>query len=113
LVAIIIGEYVAIAGVEGRVEFIGVFKTTLNHPDMSQVVIPNRKIVGEILHNYGSIRQLNIAVGIAYDTDLNKAIATVGEVLQNNPRVLKEPAAGIGISVLADSSIQLAAQSHE
>ena len=75
---------------------------------MSQVVIPNRKIVGEILHNYGSIRQLNIAVGIAYDTDLNKAIATVGEVLQNNPRALKDPAAGIGISVLADSSIQLA-----
>jgi small conductance mechanosensitive channel len=103
-----IGEYIAIAGVEGGVDSIGLFKTTLNHPDMSQVVIPNRKIVGEILHNYGSIRQLNIAVGVAYDTDLNSAIATVGEVLQNNPRVLKEPAAGIGISVLADSSIQLA-----
>ena len=72
------------------------------------MVVPNRKIVGEILHNYGSIRQLNIAVGVAYDTDLNKALATIDEVLRDNPRVLKEPAAGIGISVLADSSIQLA-----
>jgi small conductance mechanosensitive channel len=72
------------------------------------VVIPNRKIVGEILHNYGSIRQLDIAVGVAYDTDLNTALATVEEVLRGNPRVLKEPAPGIGVNVLADSSIDLA-----
>ena len=103
-----IGEYIAIAGVEGGVESMGLFKTVLNHPDMSKVVIPNRKIVGEILHNYGNIRQLNITVGVAYDTDLNAALATVDEVLRNNPRVLKEPVAGIGVSVLADSSIQLA-----
>jgi small conductance mechanosensitive channel len=103
-----IGEYIAISGVEGTVETIGVFKTTLNHADMSKVVIPNRKIVGEILHNYGTIRQLDIAVGVAYDTDLNTALATLEEVLQGNPRVLKEPAAAIGVSVLADSSIHLA-----
>ncbi len=103
-----VGEYIAIAGVEGGVESIGMFKTTLNHADMSRVVIPNRKIVGEILHNYGNIRQLSIAVGVAYDTDLNKALATIDEVLRSNTRILKEPAAVIGISVLADSSIQLA-----
>ena len=103
-----VSEYISIAGVEGRVENITMFSTTLMHADLSRVVVPNRKIVGEILHNYGSIRQLSIAVGVAYDTDLNKALATIDEVLRDNPRVLKEPAAGIGISVLADTSIQLA-----
>lgn len=103
-----IGEYIAISGVEGTVETMGVFKTTLNHADMSTVVIPNRKIVGEILHNYGSIRQLDIAVGVAYDTDLNAALATIEEVLRSNSRVLKEPAPGMGVNVLADSSILLA-----
>jgi small conductance mechanosensitive channel len=103
-----IGEYIAISGVEGVVETIGVFKTTLNHSDMSKVVIPNRKVVGEILHNYGTIRQMDMAVSIAYDTDLNAALGTVDEVLRSNPRVLKEPAPVIGISVLADSSIHLA-----
>ena len=103
-----IGEYIAIAGVEGGVESIGLFKTTLVHPDLSTVVVPNRKIVGEILHNYGSIRQLNITVGVSYDTNLKKALATIGEILQNNPRILQDPPAGIGVSVLADFSIQLA-----
>jgi small conductance mechanosensitive channel len=103
-----VGEYISIVGVEGGVDTIGLFKTTLNHPDMSKVVIPNRKIVGEILHNYGSIRQLNLSVGVAYDTDLNQAIAAIQEILQANPRVLKAPAPGIGVSVLADSSINIA-----
>lgn len=103
-----VGEYISIVGVEGTVDSIGLFKTALNHADKSRVVVPNRKIVGEILHNYGTIRQLNLSVGVAYDTDLNKAIAAVNEILQNNPRVLKDLAPGIGISVLADSSINLA-----
>ena len=37
-------------------------------------MIPNRKIVGEILHNYGKIRQLDVTVGVAYDTELNQAL---------------------------------------
>src|SRR5215510_10765947 len=59
-----VGEYVSIAGVEGRVESIQLFSTTLSHTDLSRVVIPNRKIVGEILHNYGQIRQLSLVVGV-------------------------------------------------
>jgi small conductance mechanosensitive channel len=103
-----VGEYIAITGVEGVVDSIGLFKTILNHADKSRVVIPNRKIVGEILHNYGNIRQLDISVGVAYETDLNSALAVVEDVLRNNPRVLKEPAAVIGVKVLGDSSVQLA-----
>jgi small conductance mechanosensitive channel len=46
----------------------------MGHADLSRVVIPNRKIVGEILHNYGKIRQLAIEVGVSYDTDTRAAI---------------------------------------
>ena len=102
-----VGEYISIVGVEGRVEDISMFSSTLTHADMSRIVIPNRKIVGEILHNYGSIRQLDLSVGVAYDTDLNKAIAAIHEILRNNPRVMKNLTPGIGISVLADSSINI------
>src|SRR6202011_223364 len=84
-----VGEYVAIAGVEGVVEAITLFSTTLGHVDRSRVVVPNRKIVGEILHNYGHIRQLDVTVGVAYDTDLRIPLSLIREVLQANPRVLK------------------------
>jgi len=103
-----VGEYVAMVGVEGRVETIELFTTKLSHPDRSRIVVPNRKIVGEILHNYGKIRQINVGVGVAYNTDLNSALAAVNEVLTLNPRVLKDPAPVVLVSMLADSSINIA-----
>jgi small conductance mechanosensitive channel len=103
-----VGEYIAIAGVEGAVESITLFSTTLTHADRSRVVIPNRKIVGEILHNYGRVRQLDITVGVAYDTDLTAALAIIHEVLAANPRVLKEPAAVAQPLQLGESAVALA-----
>jgi len=103
-----VGEYVAMVGVEGQVETIDLFSTKLSHPDRSKVVIPNRKIVGEILHNYGKIRQLDLSVGVAYGTDLNGALAVVSEVLKRNGRVLVDPPPVVGVAFLADSSITIA-----
>jgi small conductance mechanosensitive channel len=103
-----VGEYVAIAGVEGVVEAITLFSTTLGHIDRSRVVVPNRKIVGEILHNYGNIRQLDVSVGVAYDTDLQVPLAVIREILQSNPRVLKEPEPVVQTVQLGDSSVSIA-----
>ena len=83
-----IGEYIEIAGVQGQVTLIELFSTTLQHSDQSLIVIPNKQIVGEILRNYGYIRQLNLTVGVSYGTDINAAVALVGGVLERNPRVL-------------------------
>ncbi len=103
-----VGEYVAMLGVEGRVEAILLFSTKLSHADRSIVVVPNRKIVGEILHNYGRIRQLDLTVGVAYATELKVALAAVHEVLMASPFVLKDPAPLVGVTALADSAITIA-----
>lgn len=103
-----VGEYISIIGVEGEVSGIALFSTTLIHVDRSRVVIPNRKIVGEVLHNYGRLRQIRNAVGVAYGTDLASAVATIREILQANPRVLKDPEPDVQVEALADSSIVIA-----
>jgi small conductance mechanosensitive channel len=72
------------------------------------VVIPNRKIAGEILHNYGEIRQLDLGVGVAYATDIDAAVAAINEVLAANPRVLKDPAAVVQAAKLGEFSIGIA-----
>ena len=103
-----IGEYIELLGVYGQVTDIALFTTTLLHADNSRVIVPNRKIVGEILHNYGNIRQLELTVGIAYSTDVGMALATVNAILLRTPAVLPEPAPVVGIASLNDSSIALA-----
>jgi small conductance mechanosensitive channel len=103
-----VDDYVEIVGVEGRVDAISIFSTVLVHPDRSRVVVPNRKIAGEILHNYGRIRQTQVTVWVAYDSDLPAALATILEQVRANARVLAEPAPLIGVASLGDSAVQVA-----
>ncbi|HYX74461.1 MAG TPA: mechanosensitive ion channel family protein [Steroidobacteraceae bacterium] len=103
-----VGEYIAIAGVEGVVESVTLFNTTLGHVDLSRVVVPNRKVVGEILHNYGRIRQLEVTIGVAYDSDIATVLELIRAALQANPRVLREPQAVVQPMQFGNSSVSIA-----
>ena len=105
-----VGEFISIVGVEGSVDSISLFSTVLVHGDRSRVVVPNRKIVGEILHNYGRIRQTEVSVGVAYESDLKLALTAVTELLRANPRVLTEPAPVVQVAALGDSAVKIAAR---
>jgi small conductance mechanosensitive channel len=100
-----VGEYITVVNVEGAVENITLFSTVLRHTDRSGIVVPNRKIVGEILQNFGRIRQCDIQVGIAYGSDLPAALGAIREVVLANARVLADPAPVIQVVNLADSSV--------
>ena len=102
-----VGEYIEVAGVSGQVKHIELFSTMLLHADKSHVMVPNRKLVGEILHNYGHIRQLDSSVGVAYGTDMASALKIIRDILAANARVLKDPAPVTGIAALGDSSVQI------
>jgi small conductance mechanosensitive channel len=102
-----VGEYIEIVGVQGEVRVIDLFSTTLLHPDQSRVVIPNRKIIGEILHNCGTIRQQDISVGVSYGTDLRRALGVINDILTKNPLVLKNPVPAVAVGAFQDSAIEI------
>jgi small conductance mechanosensitive channel len=103
-----VGDYIEIHDVHGQVEQIELLSTILKHADRSLVMIPNRKIVGEILHNYGKIRQLDLSVGVSYDTNIPQAIQLIQQILKNNTRVIKDLSPGVGVAALGDSAVTLA-----
>ena len=105
-----IGEYIEVTGVNGNVVSIELFSTTLVHADFSRVIIPNRKIAGEILHNHGSMRQVSLTVGIPHSADLPTALGTVRAVLVANPGVLTDPAPLVGIGEVTDVAIKIRLQ---
>src|SRR5262247_2319756 len=83
-----VGEHIEIVGMHGQVSTIELFSTTLLHFDRSRVVIPNRKIVGEILHNYGHIRQLDLRIDVAFATDIERALGAARAAVEADPRAL-------------------------
>jgi len=103
-----VNEYIELLNVQGQVSQIELLSTTLIHADRSRVVIPNRKIVGEILHNYGTIRQLDLTVGVAYGTNLGEAMLVISQILKTSSRVLKEIEPIVGVANLGASSIDIA-----
>ncbi len=103
-----VGEHISLLGVHGDVMIIDIFSTTLMHADRSRVIIPNRKVIGEILHNFGTIRQIHLTVDVAYKTDLNQALTIVQEVLATHPHVLQDPAPSVGVSCLGHPAITIA-----
>src|SRR5712692_6300606 len=105
-----IGEYIEVTGVSGNVSSIELFSTTLVHADFSRVIIPNRKIAGEILHNHGSMRQVTLTVGIPHSGDLPVALGTVRAVLAANPGVLTDPAPLVGVGEVTDVAIKIRIQ---
>jgi small conductance mechanosensitive channel len=105
-----VGEHISILSVHGDVAIVDIFSTTLVHPDQSRIIIPNRKIVGEILHNFGTIRQIHLTVDVAYKTDLDRALAIVRDVVATHPHVLKDPAPSVGISSLGHPAVTIAVE---
>jgi small conductance mechanosensitive channel len=105
-----VGDYISIVSEEGEVLEIQLFSTTLGHADLSRVVIPNRKIVGEILHNYGKIRQLAIEVTVSGAADVAAALRLAEAAMRRNARVLKEPAPFAGVAKLTEAGIVVGAR---
>jgi len=101
------GEFIDILTEHGEVVDITLFSTTLRHTDLSLIVIPNRKIVGEILHNYGQKRQLDLKMSIRHDADIGKAIDVARETVMGSPRVLKDPEPLVGLREISDAAMTI------
>jgi small conductance mechanosensitive channel len=102
-----VGEHVEVVGMKGDVHTIELFSTTLVHPDRSRIIIPNRKIVGEILHNFGNTRQIHLAVMVPHGSDLAAVLALAREVVAANPRVLADPAPVVGVAQLELAGVRV------
>lgn len=104
-----IGDAISVSGVSGSVIEIGLFTTTFRTFDGLAVMAPNSKIWGNEITNFSrnDTRRLDINVGIDYSDDMDKAIEVLKQMLDNDERVLQDPAPQVMVSDLGDSSVDL------
>jgi small conductance mechanosensitive channel len=103
------GDYIEAGGTAGVVDEIQVFSTVLNTLDNCRVVVPNSKIMSDNITNYSAMetRRLDLVFGVGYSDDLRKVKAVLQEVVDADPRALRDPAPLIAVSELADSSVSM------
>lgn len=103
------GDFIDAAGTAGAVDTIGIFSTTLNTPDNVRIIMPNSTVWGQTIKNYATnpTRRVDLVMGISYDDNIGNAIDTINRVLENEPRLLKDPAPTVAVAELADSSVNI------
>lgn len=105
-----VGDLIEAEGHLGVVKEIQIFTTVLVNPNNKRIIIPNGPLSNNSIVNYsaeGTLR-VDLTVGIAYDADIKLAKDSLLAMLKSDSRVLTEPAPSVGVSELADSSVNLA-----
>ncbi|MGL4354165.1 MAG: mechanosensitive ion channel domain-containing protein [Aeromonas popoffii] len=103
------GEFIEVAGTSGVVQSVQLFTTTLTSGDNKMVVVPNAAILNGTIVNYSRMdtRRIDMTFGIGYGSDLRKAKQILERLVNEEPRILKDPAATIAVAALADSSVNI------
>lgn len=103
----VVGNTITVAGVSGVVEEVGLGSTILTDEDGVKITIPNKHIVGEVLHNSQQRRIVEEVVGISYNSNPEKAISIIRKTLDGFEEVPKEPTPQVGIQEFGHSSINI------
>jgi small conductance mechanosensitive channel len=109
-----VGDLIETQGHLGVVKEIQIFVTVLLSPENKTIIIPNGPVSNNDLINYtveGLIR-VDMTMGISYDSDIKKAREVLMNIMTSHPKVLKTPAPFVGVSELADSSVNLAVRPY-
>lgn len=103
------GDFVIAGGSTGVVQDVTVFTTELKTPDNQKVIVPNGAITSGNITNVTAhpTRRIDLTVGVGYNDDLKKVKAVLHRIVENDSRILKDPAVTIAVSELADSSVNL------
>lgn len=105
-----IGNIVQVGNEVGAVTKITTRYTVLKHIGGTEFIVPNETLIGSTVQNqtYSDSRlRLITSVGVAYDTDLDKAMALMIQAALSQARVLAEPRPKVFLTQFADSSINL------
>lgn len=105
-----IGDYILVGGVEGTVEQISILHTQLVTATNQAVYIPNGSAVGATIINNSAknTRRVDLTFSISYEDDFEKAQAIITQVLNDQPKVLKDPAPTVRMAEHSASAIVIA-----
>jgi len=103
----IVGDTISVQGVTGIVKEVKLAYTVLSNEDEVNIMIPNKHIVGEIIHNSRTNSIIETVVGIAYASDPDLAIKVIGEALASTEGVVSAKQPQVGIDNYGDSSIDI------
>ena len=104
-----VGDFIDAEGLGGTVVQIGLFVTELRTGDGVYIMAPNSSLWNKAISNFSRnpTRRIDILACIAYDDDVDGAMAVLDRMMTADGRVLDDPAPATMVAELADSSVNI------
>ncbi len=103
-----VGDYVEADGVSGTVHAIDLSYTAILTIDGKEIFVPNSQLSGTKIVNYTVLgrRRVDLNFNASYDAPTATVKQAIGEVLEDIPQIITDPAPEIHLSDYQASSIQ-------
>jgi small conductance mechanosensitive channel len=104
-----VGDTIEAQGTLGSVESIDILYTKVRNFDNKVVTIPNGALANNSIVNLSQkpTRRVEMAVGVAYGTDLKKTRKVILDVLKKDERIHADPEPVVKFTSFGDSSLDL------
>ncbi|WOT05491.1 mechanosensitive ion channel family protein [Shewanella youngdeokensis] len=103
----IVGNTIEVQGVSGLVKDIHLGMTVLTNEEGEQINVPNKHIVGEVLHNSFANKLVETKFNISYKADPDAVVKMLSKVLADSPQVSDGEHAQIGINDFNSIGIEI------
>ena len=104
-----VGDYVNMQGEEGLVHEIQIFNTILHTLDNKVIILANGAVANGTITNYTKAdkRRVDWVYGIGYGDKLRIAKELINKFIEEDTKILKDPAPFVGLGELGDSSVNI------
>jgi small conductance mechanosensitive channel len=102
-----VDDMIEAGGITGTVKAVQIFTTVIDTVDNKKVIVPNSQIMNGTIINYSanSKRRVDMVINVGYQNDLDTVRKVLVEIMDSDPRILKDPAPTIEVAGLADGSM--------
>ncbi len=101
-------DVVQVGELIGKVTHIGLRATTVYTRDGISVIVPNAKFTLENVVNWSHTHEsarFNVQVGVAYGSDVEQVIRTMGKAVQDHPKIEQDPPPKVRFTDFGDSAL--------
>ena len=105
-----VGDFVTVGDTDGVVSRIRIRATTIRNLDRKELLVPNKEFITGRLLNWSLSDQTTrilLSVGVAYGSDVRKAMAILVKTARENPAVLEDPEPTVIFETFGDNTLNM------
>lgn len=110
-----VGDIVTIGDTDGVVTKIRIRATTIRNWDRKELLVPNKEFITGRLLNWSladQVTRIFIMIGIAYGSDVDKAMKLIRQAAEVQEHVMEDPAPTVNFESFGDNSLNLSLRAY-